>query len=67
MARKAIDVTHQGWIEIHKLIQECNNNGKKILDIILKMIECHYSQYTFIFLKIQLNHHHLIQGYNEAL
>jgi len=33
MDGKAIDVTHQGWIEIHKLIQECNSNRKKILEI----------------------------------
>jgi hypothetical protein len=57
MDGKAIDVTYQCWIEIHKLIQECNSNRKKILDVIKKIIECHYGQYTSIFNKIQLNHH----------
>ncbi len=67
MDGKAIDVTYQGWIEIHKLIQECNSNRKQIPNVTKNTIECHYGQYTSIFNKIQLNHHCLIQGYNEAL
>jgi hypothetical protein len=26
---KAIEITYEGWIEIHQLIQECNDNKKK--------------------------------------
>jgi hypothetical protein len=29
---KAIEVAYEGWTEIHELIQECNDNKKKLLD-----------------------------------
>jgi len=33
---KAIDVTYKGWIEIHQLIHECNDNRKNLVGCLLE-------------------------------
>jgi hypothetical protein len=38
---KAIGVTYEGWIKIHKLIQQCNDNRQKLLDVAKNIFECH--------------------------
>jgi hypothetical protein len=63
---KAIDVTYEGWVEIHQLIQECNDNRKKLLDVTKNIFEFCYCHASFSN-KIQLNHCWTIQGYNQAL
>jgi hypothetical protein len=64
--RKEIDVTYEGWTKIHQLIQECNDNRKKLPNAIRNIFECCYCHASFSN-KIQLNHHWAIQGCNQAL
>jgi hypothetical protein len=44
---KAIGVTYEGWIKIHKLIQQCNDNRQKLLDVVQNIFECHYYHVFF--------------------
>jgi hypothetical protein len=40
---KAIGVAYEGWIKIHKFIQQCNNNRQKLLDVAKNIqLECYY-------------------------
>jgi hypothetical protein len=63
---KAIEVTYEGLIKIQQLIQECNVNKKRLLDVVRSIFECCYCHASFSN-KIQLNHHRTIQGCNQAL
>ncbi len=63
---KAIELTYKGWTKIQQLIQECNVNKKKLPNAARNIFECCYCHASFSN-KIWLNHHHVIQGYNQAL